>query len=122
MFTQPAMYKKIAAHPSTREIYARRLEAEGVVEPGGGDALVDQQNEHLNQEFEAGVSYKPNKADWLDGKWSGFKAAHGDARRGQTSVEFDTLRDMGKILSTVPEGLTVNSKLRRVLNQKQKMF
>ena len=122
MFTQPAMYKKIASHPSTREIYARRIEAEGVVEPGGGDTMVDDQMAFLGREFDAGVSYKPNKADWLDGKWSGFKAAHGDARRGQTSVEIDTLRDIGKTLYTVPEGLVINSKLQRVLNQKKQMF
>jgi 2-oxoglutarate dehydrogenase E1 component len=122
MFTQPAMYKKIATHPSTREIYARRLEAEGLIEAGGGDAMVAEQNAFLNQEFEAGVSYKPNKADWLDGKWSGFKAAHGDARRGQTSVETGTLRKIGETLCTVPEGLNINSKLQRVLTQKQRMF
>ena len=122
MFTQPKMYKKIDTHPSTREIYARRLEAEGVIEPGGGDAIVDEQIAYLNQEFEAGVSYKPNKADWLDGKWSGFKAAHGDARRGQTSVELETLRSIGETLYTVPEGLVINSKLQRVINQKKQMF
>ena len=30
---------------------------------------------HLNAEFEAGKDYRPNKADWLDGRWSGFAAA-----------------------------------------------
>jgi 2-oxoglutarate dehydrogenase E1 component len=122
MFTQPAMYKKIANHPSAREIYARRLEGEGLIEPGGGNAMVDEQNVHLNEEFEAGVNYKPNKADWLDGKWSEFKAAHGDERRGQTSVGIDTLRRIGKTLYSVPDGLTINNKLRRVLNQKKAMF
>jgi 2-oxoglutarate dehydrogenase E1 component len=122
MFTQPAMYKKIANHPSAREIYARRLEREGLIEVGGGNAMVDEQNAYLNEEFQAGVNYKPNKADWLDGKWSEFKAAHGDERRGQTSVEIDTLRQIGKTLYSVPDGLTINSKLRRVLNQKKAMF
>ena len=28
----------------------------------------------LDAEFEAGKDYKPNKADWLDGRWSGLKA------------------------------------------------
>ncbi len=41
--------------------------------------------EHLEAEFEAGTNYKPNKADWLEGKWAGLRAAHGDDRRGSTS-------------------------------------
>ena len=29
----------------------------------------------LDAEFEAGQGYKPNKADWLDGRWAGMKAS-----------------------------------------------
>ena len=34
MFTQPLMYKEIAGHKSVKEVYAARLEAEGVVTRG----------------------------------------------------------------------------------------
>ena len=122
-FTQPRMYSKIAGHPSVRELYARKLEADGVVEPGTGDRLVADQNNLLNTEFEAGVSYRPNKADWLDGVWSGIRRAEGnDARRGVTSVEVATLRRIGEVLCRPPEGLRLNSKLDRVLEQKRRMF
>ena len=122
-FTQPRMYSKIAGHPSVRELYARKLEADGVVEPGTGDRLVADQNTLLNTEFEAGVSYRPNKADWLDGVWSGIRRAEGnDARRGVTSVEVATLRRIGEVLCRPPEGLRLNSKLDRVLEQKRRMF
>jgi 2-oxoglutarate dehydrogenase complex dehydrogenase (E1) component-like enzyme len=30
---------------------------------------------HLEGEFDIGQSYKPNKADWLDGQWSGLRTA-----------------------------------------------
>ena len=122
-FTQPRMYSKIAGHPSVRELYARKLEADGIVEPGTGDRLVADQNTLLNTEFEAGVSYRPNKADWLDGVWSGIRRAEGnDARRGVTSVEVATLRRIGEVLCRPPEGLRLNSKLDRVLEQKRRMF
>ncbi len=122
-FTQPRMYRKIAAHPSVRELYARNLEADGVVEPGTGDRLVADQNQLLNTEFEAGVSYRPNKADWLDGVWSGIRRAEGnDARRGVTSVDVATLQQIGEVLCRPPEGLRLNSKLVRVLEQKRRMF
>ena len=122
MFTQPVMYRKIAQHPTAREIYAQRLEAEGVIPKGGGQVLVDENHAHLDREFEAGVGYRPNKADWLDGRWSDFRVAHGVARRGSTAVELDTLRTIGKALHTVPEGFSVNRTLTRTLRQKQRMF
>ena len=51
---------------------------------------------HLNGEFEAGKEYKPNKADWLDGKWSGLKRAEGedDPRRGSTGIPIEELKDI----------------------------
>ena len=122
MFTQPKMYKKIKNHPTTREIYAQRLEKEGIIEPGGGDLLVSEENARLNCEFEAGVNYKPNKADTLDGRWAGFTVAHGEARRGETSVDIDNLKKIGRAIYTVPEGYDLNKKLIRNLDQKKSMF
>src|SRR5712672_2191641 len=83
MFTQPVMYKKIASHPGTVEIYSKRLIAEGVMTEG---------------EVEKGTGYKPNKADWLDGKWAGFKIgdAEEDPRRGVTGVDAAVLKDIGR--------------------------
>ena len=60
------MYKKIKTHPTTREIYAQRLEEEGVIASGVGGLMVSNENERLSREFEAGVNYKPNKADTLE--------------------------------------------------------
>jgi len=38
--TQPLMYKKIAAHPGTRKVYADKLAAQNVVDAGGADEMV----------------------------------------------------------------------------------
>ena len=87
-FTQPLMYKTIRSHPTTLEIYAKKLVGEGVVTDGEVEKMKADWRAHLEAEFEAGQGYKPNKADWLDGRWSGMKAA-GDAddpRRGNTGV------------------------------------
>src|SRR5260370_18941803 len=85
-FTQPVMYKKIAGHPSTLEIYARRLIAEGVMTVGEVDKAKADWRARLDAEFEARPGYKPNKAAWLDGKMAGFQQAQqeGAAPGGRT--------------------------------------
>ena len=81
-FTQPMMYRLIRQHPSTLEIYARKLVAEGVVTEAEVEAMKTGWRAKLEGEFEIVQGYKPNKADWLDGNWSGLKAvARGRRRR-----------------------------------------
>ena len=90
-FTQPLMYKAIRAHPSTLEIYAKKLIAEGVVTEGEVEKMKADWRARLDAEYEAGTGYKPNKADWLDGRWAKFKFADDidDPRRGNTGVALD---------------------------------
>jgi 2-oxoglutarate dehydrogenase E1 component len=119
MFTQPKMYQKIGAHPSVRKMYADQLAAEGVMSAEETQQIVDDHWAHLEAEFEAGTSYKPNKADWLEGKWAGLRAAHGDDRRGATSVSKDVIDNVARAMTTIPDGLTINSKLKRVIEARK---
>ncbi|MEO1426887.1 MAG: 2-oxoglutarate dehydrogenase E1 component, partial [Pseudomonadota bacterium] len=121
-FTQPLMYKKIKGQPSTCTLYADRLVNEGVIEDNWLDTERQTFRDFLASEFEAGSNFKPNKADWLDGRWSGYgPAAEGD-RRGNTAVETQALNAIGKTLTTVPANVDVHRTLKRILKQKTKMF
>ncbi|MFQ5765098.1 MAG: thiamine pyrophosphate-dependent enzyme, partial [Rhodospirillales bacterium] len=84
MFTQPLMYKKIAEHPTTMDIYAKKLVQEGAVTQEEVDHAQADVTQEMDDAFEAATNYKANKADWLDGAWSGLSVASGDARRGET--------------------------------------
>jgi 2-oxoglutarate dehydrogenase E1 component len=121
-FTQPVMYKRIAAHPSTLEIYAKRLIAEGVMTVGEVDKAKADWRARLDAEFEAGTGYKPNKADWLDGKWAGFKLAdqEEDARRGVTGVDVAALKEIGRKITKVPDGFRVHRTIARFLENRAK--
>ena len=115
MFTQPLMYKTIGKHPTTSAIYADKLVAEGIMTPEETRQVVDDRIAYLDTEFEAGTNYRPNKADWLEGSWSGMRTAHGVERRGDTAVELETLRKIGESMTTVPEHMTLNPKLTRIV-------
>jgi 2-oxoglutarate dehydrogenase E1 component len=121
-FTQPLMYRRIAEHPTTRQLYATRLEKDGVIGAGEGEAMAARFHGELEREFEAAPGYKPNKADWLEGRWSGLEVAKGDARRGQTAVELSTLTAIGTKLTEVPEGFNLHRSLVRQWARKAAMF
>jgi 2-oxoglutarate dehydrogenase E1 component len=116
------MYRKIATHPTTRQIYADRLVEEGTLTREDADAITEKFQAKLDAEFEAANSYRPNKADWLEGAWSGLAIASGDERRGTTAVEMETLQEVGKALSTVPATFNINRKIARQLAVKEQMF
>ncbi|HVX98928.1 MAG TPA: 2-oxoglutarate dehydrogenase E1 component, partial [Pseudorhodoplanes sp.] len=121
-FTQPLMYKKIRSQPSTLEIYAKKLIGEGVITDAEVEKMKAGWRAHLDAEFEAGQGYRPNKADWLDGRWSGLKAAHDadDPRRGNTGVSIDGLKAIGKAITRVPEGFHVHRTVQRFLDNRAK--
>ena len=118
-FTQPLMYRTIARHPTTRQIYAERLLAEGVIAQGEAEAMAARFVARLESEFEAAKSYRPNKADWLEGAWAGLAVAPDDDRRGDTAVPTEVLRELGQGLVTVPPGFRLNPKIARQLDAKR---
>ncbi|MGZ3410449.1 MAG: 2-oxoglutarate dehydrogenase E1 component [Rhizomicrobium sp.] len=122
MFTQPLMYKAIKQHPSTVDIYAKQLASEGVVTDGEVDKMKADWRARLDAELEAGQAYRSNKADWLDGRWAGFKAADtsDDPRRGHTGVALETLKDVGNKITAVPQGFHVHRTIQRFLDTRKK--
>jgi 2-oxoglutarate dehydrogenase E1 component len=121
-FTQPLMYKKIATHPTTLDIYSKRLIAEGVMTEGEVEKAKADWRARLDAELDAGSGYKPNKADWLDGKWAGFKTAdqEEDPRRGVTGVDVAELKDIGRKITKVPDGFRVHRTVQRFLENRAK--
>ena len=118
-FTQPLMYRTIARHPTTRQLYAARLVQEGAVAEGEPEAMAAHFAARLESEFESAKGYRPNKADWLEGAWAGLAEAPEDDRRGDTAVAIESLREIGEGLVTVPEGFRLNPKIARQLEAKR---
>jgi 2-oxoglutarate dehydrogenase E1 component len=118
-FTQPIMYRAIAGHPTTRQIYAQRLIEEGVISEAEAEKMVADFLAHLESQFQAANSYRPNKADWLEGAWTGLEVASGEDRRGQTAVSTELLKEVGGALSRAPDGFNLNRKIARQLEAKR---
>ncbi len=121
-FTQPLMYKAIKDHPTTLSIYAKRLAAEGVVTDAEAEAMYQAFGQRLNDELEIAKGFKANKADWLDGQWAGMQAGNGAYKRGDTAVPVETLHEVGRALSTVPQSFNAHRTVARQLAAKAQMF
>ncbi|MCC0009480.1 MAG: 2-oxoglutarate dehydrogenase E1 component [Hyphomicrobiaceae bacterium] len=121
MFTQPRMYREIKNHPSVTTIYSKRLIDEGVMTEEGYEEMRASFRAHLDSEFENSDSYKPNKADWLDGRWSSIGFAEDEARRGQTGVPVAKLKDIGQRITTIPSDFHIHKTVGRLLERRREM-
>jgi len=123
-FTQPLMYRAIEAQKTTRTLYAERLATEGVVPAEEAQAIWDEFAARLDAANAAAQSYRPNKADWLEGHWAGLSRPEGEPERVEeaTGVDPAVLRTVGAALAHVPEPFNLNSKIARQLDAKRKMI
>ncbi len=120
-FTQPVMYKQIESHVTARTLYAKRLVDEGLYTQDEVDMMMSKFMHMMEADFEASASFKPNKADWLEGAWKGL-ASMGEEeefRDDATGVTHDVLKEVGYAISEVPKGVNVNSKITRQLKAKR---
>lgn len=123
-FTQPVMYRRIAKHVPVAQLYAKRLVDEGSITDADYDAMKAAFRSRLEDDFEAADNYKPNKADWLDGRWSGLKTTKidDDPRKGQTGVEVNALKKLGEQMYTVPADFNIHKTLKRVIDGRLKVM
>ncbi|HZY15850.1 MAG TPA: 2-oxoglutarate dehydrogenase E1 component [Ramlibacter sp.] len=117
--TQPLMYKKIAAHPGTRKLYADKLAAQGL-----GDTLGDDMAHAYRAAMDAGkhtvdpvlTNFKSKYAvDWtpyLGKKWT-------DA--ADTAIPLAEWKRLAERLTTVPENFTVHMLVKKVLQDRAAM-
>ena len=123
-FTQPIMYKAIKARKTTRTLYAERLAAEGSVTAAQAQEMLDRYNETLEAAYKGAQSYKVNKADWLEGHWTGLGQAtqEDEYEEKATAAPLAQLREVGAALSRPPENFDLNPKILRQLEAKQQMI
>ena len=127
-FTQPLDVRRDPQAPADqRRSTAQRLHRRGRGRPGL-DRRADRRVHRAcsRSEFEAALSYLPNKADWFEGRWSGLgaprRAGAGPPQRRHRASPRTSSQRLGNVLTTVPDGLTIHKTLQRILDAKTAMF
>ncbi len=123
MFTNPAMYARIKRQKTTLQLYTDRLVADGLIPEGEIEDMKAAFQARLNEEFEAGKAFLPNKADWLDGRWKNMATKDlNNYQRGETWIKADTLAEVGAALTRIPDGFDMHKTVVRQLDAKKEMF
>lgn len=115
-FTQPILYKKISDHRSVREIWSKTLERGAVIAPGHADALFAAATNHMREELE---TLKPEQS--LDEPQAPAPPP-GAARRAQTAISLERLRQLHQQLMHPPHGFQFHPKLDRLRKRRQSVL
>jgi len=121
-FTQPILYKAIAAHPDALELYRRQLVTEGAMSDTEAREIERAFREEMEEELSAAsrVQMVPMREE-LGGVWRGLRRARPEdfqAPSPATGVPHDQLLDTGRRMLQVPADLDVLPKARRLYEQR----
>ncbi len=118
--TQPIMYSTIRSKPTTRQLYAEKLVADGVIAPADADAMANEYRKGLDE-------HKPqarNVLGLIGNKhtvdWSKFHDVDW-AEQVRTGVKLPVLRDLGLRAATFPQGFTLHRQVQKIVDDRRRM-
>ena len=125
-FTQPKIYEIIRKHPSLKTIYRDQLVQESLITPD----WVEEKEEEINKELQSvldKVRQKPSdfKSHTLEKYWKGIRRAKEEDFEKpflKTSCKKETLDEVMRALSTVPQGFCLHPKIKKLLEKRQASY
>ena len=121
MVTQPLMYKRIAQHPGTRQLYADKLAAAGVIKPEDATAMIADYRAAMDKGLHTNKTILSNYKGVGTGDWSKFKGHHWTVE-ADTRVAPRTLKTVGRKLTEVPEGFKLHPRVEKVMAERRAMI
>ena len=123
-FTQPNLYKAIAKHPNPRDVYATKLEAEGVIPEGYIKEIEKKYKLLLEKEYAKSKEDTASRVrPFMDNVWHGFMHQDIDGMLLSVGTKYPkkNLENIAEIVSTVPEGVKFLRKAERILLERGRM-
>ncbi|KAL1411286.1 2-oxoglutarate dehydrogenase E1 component [Vanrija albida] len=118
-FTQPKMYEAIKKQPTVLSVYSDRLIKEGTFTAKEIDEHRQWVWSTLEKAADDSKEYKPSQREWLSSSWDGFPSPKELAEKvlpqHPTGVTEPTLKQIGEVISSFPEGFTPHKNLARII-------
>ena len=123
-FTQPQMYKKIKDHPSVRELYRTKLNEDFQNLTEIETEVQTDCQQRLNKAFKAADAWKPNKPEWLTGKWSKIVAVDESSlsSRVLTGIAENQIEEIITKICSKPTEISIHPKVQKFLENRSKAF
>ena len=123
-FTQPKLYKAIATHKNVKDLYAKQLLAENTINSDYLTTITNEFKQLLETEFNESKKVKTSKVrEFMESTWKGFKRQRlaSMLQTENTTYSVDKLKNIAKVVSTVPENVQFVRKAERILQGRAKM-
>ncbi|MBC7896614.1 MAG: 2-oxoglutarate dehydrogenase E1 component, partial [Cytophagaceae bacterium] len=120
MVTQPLMYKKIAAHPGTRKLYAQQLEAEGVIPAGEAERMIAEYRAAMDKGHHTNKTILSNYKRPYAIDWSQYMGGHWTTRY-VSAVPMERLKALARLSASVPDGFTLHPRVQKVIAERLEM-
>ena len=118
--TQPIMYGKIRKLKTTRDIYATQLQEKGVISADESKQMELDYRDALDngEHVVKSLVKEPNTELYVN--WSPY-LGHEWTAKCKTSVALKTIQRLGKKISQVPEGFSVQRQVSKIVDDRSKM-
>ena len=123
-FTQPKLYKAISKHQNPKDIYAEQLIKEGSIDSSYLNVITNEFKQMLEKEFDEAKKVKTSKVrEFMQSTWKNYSRQKLDAMLIDNDTKYDVekLKNIAKVVSTVPENVKFVRKAERILNGRKKM-
>lgn len=120
-FTQPRLYKEISKHPTTLEIYEKKLIEEGTLTQEECNEIKAMTLKSYEMDLEASKTFKKKETDWLSSKWTGFKSPRQLSRIRPTGVNINTLKRIGAVAGSVPTDFKLHRQMKKIFSARKEM-
>ena len=117
-FTQPLMYKKIKNHPTTLNVYGKKLIDDDVISENEFSSQKNEFRSLLNDQYKTAKDYKP-KIEWYEGTWSRYKPEKGKDKRGNSGVQIDQIKSISNKINTIPEEINIHKTIKKIFQTRK---
>ncbi len=124
-FTQPLLYKSISKHPNPRDIYAKKLVQEGIIEEGYVKTLEQEYKKNLEEDLlDSRKIEKTRITPFMQDEWEGFRQQTEDAmlKTIDTTYDLSKMDKVARSITQLPEGKKFLRKLERLVQARSKMY
>ncbi len=124
-FTQPLLYKAIASHPNSKEIYVKKLAAEGSELANEAKEIETAFKSELDNNLdEAKKTDKAKITSFLEGNWKGVKMATDKdfEESPKTLIDEKTFLELAKATTELPKDKKFFNKIQKVFDDRKAMI